>query len=57
MHVYIRDVGSILGLGTAPEEGNCNPLQHSCLENPMERGALQDAVLRVAQSQTLGTFF
>jgi len=33
----IRDVGSIPGLGRSPGEGNCNPLQDSCLENPMER--------------------
>ena len=35
-----RDMGSIPGLGRAPREGNGNPLQYSCLENPMEgRGA------------------
>ena len=33
------DAGSIPGLGTSPGEGNGNPLQHSCLENPMDRGA------------------
>ena len=33
------DVGSILGLGRSPGEGNGNPLQCSCLENPMDRGA------------------
>ena len=31
--------GSIPGLGRAPGEGNGNPLQHSCLENPMDGGA------------------
>ena len=31
--------GSIPGLGRSPGEGNCNPLQYSCLENPMEGGA------------------
>ena len=35
----IRDVGSIPGLGSFPAEGNGNPLQYSCLENPMDRGA------------------
>ena len=34
----IRDVGSIPGSGRSPEEGNGNPLQYSCLENPMDRG-------------------
>ena len=33
------DPGSIPGLGRSPGEGNGNPLQHSCLENPMDRGA------------------
>ena len=33
------DPGSIPGSGRAPGEGNGNPLQHSCLENPMDRGA------------------
>ena len=33
------DQGSILGSGRSPEEGNGNPLQYSCLENPMEEGA------------------
>ena len=32
-------VGSILGLGRSSEEGNDNPLQYSCLGNPMDRGA------------------
>ena len=35
----VGDLGSIPGLGTSPGEGNGNPLQYSCLENPMERGA------------------
>ena len=34
-----RDVGSIPGLGRSPGGGHDNPLQHSCLENPMDRGA------------------
>ena len=33
------DPGSIPGSGRSPGEGNGNPLQHSCLENPMDRGA------------------
>ena len=32
------DVGSVPGLGRSPEEGNDNPLQYSCLDNPMDRG-------------------
>ena len=35
----IRDESSIPGSGRCPREGNGNPLQHSCLENPMDRGA------------------
>ena len=34
-----RDMGSIPGLGRSPGVGNINPLQFSCLENPMDRGA------------------
>ena len=37
----IRDVGSIPGLGRSPGGGYGNPLQYSCLENPMDRGAWQ----------------
>ena len=33
------DLGSIPGLGRSPGEGNGNPLQNSCLENPMDGGA------------------
>ena len=33
------DTGSIPGSGRSPGEGNTNPLQYSCLENPMDRGA------------------
>ena len=35
----IRDAGSIPGLGRSPEGGHSNPLQYSCLENAMDRGA------------------
>ena len=45
----IRDAGSIPGLGRSPVGGNSNPLQYSCLENPMDRGAWQAAVHRVAE--------
>ena len=34
-----RDLASIPGLGRSPGEGNDNPLQYSCLENPRDRGA------------------
>ena len=44
--------GSIPGSGRSPGEGNGNPLQHSCLENPMNRGAWQAIVYGVAKSQT-----
>ena len=37
----LRDVGSILGLGRSPGGGHGNPLQYSCLENPMDRGSLE----------------
>ena len=33
------DLGSMPGWGRSPGEGNDNPLQYSCLENPMDRGA------------------
>ena len=48
----IRDRGSIPGLGRFPGGGHGNPLQYSCLENPMNRGALQGTVHRVTRSQT-----
>ena len=48
----IRDVGSIPGLGRSPGEGNSNPLQYSCLENPMDIGAWRATVHRVAKSRT-----
>ena len=46
----IRDVGLIPGLGRSPEVGNGNPLQHSCLGNPMDRGARQAIVQGVTES-------
>ena len=48
----IRDVDFISGLGRSPGEGNGNPLQYSCLENPMDRGAWWATVHRVAKSHT-----
>ena len=39
-------------LGRSPGEGNSHPLQYSCLENPMDRGASQATVHGVAKSQT-----
>ena len=38
------DMGSIPGSGRLPGEGNSNPLQYSCLENPMDRGAWQATI-------------
>ena len=46
------DVGSIPRLGTSPEEGNGNPFQVSCLENPVDRGAWRAIVHEVAKSWT-----
>ena len=43
------DPGSIPGSGRSPGEGNGNPLQYSCLENPMDRGAWQATVHGVAR--------
>ena len=46
------DPGSIPGLGRSPGEGNGNPLQYSCLENPMDGAAWWAIVNGVAKSQT-----
>ena len=46
------DVGWIPGSGRSPGEGNDNPLQYSCLENPMDRGVWQATVLGIAKSWT-----
>ena len=48
----LRDAGSIPESGRYPGEGNSNPLQYSCLENPMIRGAWQATVHRVTKSWT-----
>ena len=45
------DLGSIPGSGRSPGEGNGNPLQYSCLQNPITRGAWQITVHRVAQNR------
>ena len=47
-----RDMSSIPGLGRSPKEENGNPLQYSCLENPMDRGAWWATAHGVAKSQT-----
>ena len=46
------DVGSIPGLRRSPGGGHGNPLQYSCLENPMDRGVWWAAVRAVTKSQT-----
>ena len=46
------DPGSIPGLGRSPGEGNGNPLQYSCQENPVDRGAWWATVDGVAKSRT-----
>ena len=48
----VRDEGWIAALGRSPRRGNGNPLQYSCLENSMDRGAWQATVLRIAKSRT-----
>ena len=46
------DLGSIPGSRRSPGEGNDNPLQYSCLENPVDRGAWRATVHGVTKSQT-----
>ena len=48
----VRDTGLIPGSGRTPGEGHVNPLQYSCLENPMGGGARWAAVHGIAKSQT-----
>ena len=47
-----QNVGSFPGSGGSPGGGHGNALQHSCLENSMDRGAWQATVRRVSKSQT-----
>ena len=44
----VRDAGSIPGSGRSPGGGRGNPLQYSCLENPIDRGGLQSMELQRA---------
>ena len=46
------DMGLIRVTGRPPGEGNCNPLQYSCLEYSLDRGAWQATVLGIAKNQT-----
>ena len=48
----LKDTGSIPGLGRSPGEGNGNPHQYSCLENPMDGGDWQATVPGVSKSWT-----
>ena len=48
----IRDMGSIPGSGRSPGGGHGNPLQYSCLENPMDRRAWQATFYGVTESDT-----
>ena len=50
--VNARDVGLTPELGRSPGEGNGNPLQYSCLGNPMDKGAWRTTVHGVAKSWT-----
>ena len=49
----IRDVGSIPASGRSPGEGNGNPLQYSCLENPINRGAWWAIVCRISKESDM----
>ena len=49
---YNRDVGLIPKSGRSPGEGNGNPLQYSCLGNPLDRGAWWATVREVANNRT-----
>ena len=48
--VMLGDLGSVPGLGKSPGRGHGNPLQYSCLENPMDRAAWQATVYRLTKS-------
>ena len=47
------DLGSVHGEGKSPGEGNGNPLQYSCQENPMDRGALWATVHEITELDTI----
>ena len=49
---HVRDKGSVPGSRRSPGGGNGNPLQYSCLENPMDKGAWWATVHWVTKSQT-----
>ena len=49
---YVRDPGSVPRWGRSSGAGHGNPLQHSCLENPMDRGAWRAAVHETAELDT-----
>ena len=49
---HAGDLGSTPGSGRSPGEGNSNPLQYSCLGNPVDRGAWRTIVHNVTKSRT-----
>ena len=49
----IRDMDSVPGLGKSPRGGHGNPLQYSCLENPMDQGAWRATVHGVSESDRI----
>ena len=49
---YMRDASSILGSGRSSGGGHDNPLQYSCLENPMDKGGWKAIVHRISQNWT-----
>ena len=51
----VRDVGSNPGLGRSPGGGHSNPLQYSCLENPMDRGTWRATVHSVEELDAIET--
>ena len=51
----IRDIGSIPGSGRSAGGGHGNPLQYSCLENPIDRGTWQATIHRITKTWTEAT--
>ena len=49
----VGDAGSIPGLSRSPGEGNGNPLQYSCMDNPMDRGAWRAIICGVAKESDM----